>query len=92
MTNLIEKLRNHLKTVVVICLALLAVISGLSLLIDSSHAHSWADRYIPFFWSFFGFAAAAAIIGITHVLRRAGIQAPTTFYDRSDATDREEEQ
>jgi hypothetical protein len=92
MTNFIEMLRNHLTTVVVICLALLAVISGLSLLIDKGHAHSWAEQHLPFFWSIFGFAAAAAIIGITRVLRRAGIQAPTNFYDRSDATDREEEQ
>lgn len=90
MTNLIEFLRIHFKTVVVICLALLAVVSGLSLLVDTSHAHSWVEKHLPFFWSFFGFAAAAAIIAITRVLRRAGIHAPSDFYARSGATDREE--
>lgn len=91
MTSLIEYLRARLKTVVIVCFVLLGLIAGSSLLVDSSHAHTWAEQHLPFFWSFFGFGAAAAIIGFARWFGGSGIQAPTDFYDRPNSTPGEEE-
>jgi len=91
MTNLIAYLQAHLKTVVTVCLVLLAVIAGSTLLVDTHHAHTWAEQHVPFFWSFFGFAAAAVIIGVARWFGRSGIQAPTDFYTSPTSTPCEEE-
>ena len=91
MTNLIASLQAHLKTVVVVCFVLLGLIAGSSLLVDTHHAHTWAEQHVPFFWSFFGFAAAAVIIGVARWFGRSGIQAPTDFYDCSTSITCEEE-
>jgi S-adenosylmethionine/arginine decarboxylase-like enzyme len=91
MTNFIEYLQAHLKMVVAVCFVLLAGIAGSTLMIDSSHAHTWAEKHVPFFWSFFGFSAAAVIIGITRWLGRSGIQASPDVYTCSTSTACEEE-
>lgn len=83
MTNLIASLQARLKTVTALCYTALALIAGLSLLVDTGHAHSWVEQHVPFFWSLFGFAAAAAIIGLARWFGRSGIQAPADIYDRS---------
>jgi len=91
MTNLIASLQAHLKTVIVVCFVLLAVIAGSSLTVDTHHAHTWAEQHVPFFWSFFGFAAAAVIIGVARWFGRSGIQAPIDFYDCSTSKSCEED-
>ncbi len=91
MTNLIAYLQVHLRTVVAVCFALLAVIASSTFLIDTHQAHTWVEQHIPFFWSFFGFAAAAVIIGTTRWLGRSGIQARTDFYACPTSTSCEEE-
>ena len=91
MTTLIAYLQARLKTVVTICLALLAAIAVASLLVDTHHAHSWAERHVPFFWSLFGFAAAVLIIGTARWFGRSGIQAPADVYDRTLLPCEEEE-
>lgn len=83
MTALIAYLQARLKTVVTICCVLLAVIAGASLTIDTHHAHTWVEQHVPFFWSLFGFAAAAIIIGVARWFGRSGIQAPADVYDRT---------
>jgi hypothetical protein len=92
MTAFLSFLRAHPRTVTTVCIALLALVAGSSLLIDSHHAHTWAEQHVPFFWSLFGFAAAAVIIGVTRLLGRSGIQAPTDFYTCSNSTLCEEEE
>jgi predicted tellurium resistance membrane protein TerC len=91
MTTLIEYLQARLKIVAVICCVLLAVIAGGSLLVDTHHAHTWAEQHVPAFWSLFGFAAAAIIIGAARWFGGSGIQAPTDFYERTTSTPCEEE-
>ena len=91
MTNLIASLQAHLRTVVVLCFVLLGLVAGSSLLIDTHHAHTWAEQHVPFFWSFFGFGAAAVIIGVARWFGRSGIQAPTDFYARPTSTPCEED-
>ena len=83
MTHFIASLQAHRKTVVAVCLILLGLIAGSTLLVDTHHAHTWVEQHLPFFWSFFGFAAAAVIIGVARWFGRSGIQAPTDFYDSS---------
>lgn len=83
MTNHIDSLRAQQKAVNALCLTALGLIAGSSLLVDTGHAHSWVEQHVPFFWSLFGFAAAAAIIGLARWLGRSGIQAPADVYDRS---------
>ncbi len=89
MIAVIKYLQARLKTVVVVCCVLLAVIAASSLLVDTHHAHSWVEQHVPFFWSLFGFAAAAVIIGVTRWFGRSGIQAPTDFYTRSQSSEEE---
>jgi predicted tellurium resistance membrane protein TerC len=91
MTTLIATLQARVKTVVAVCFALLAVVAVASLLIDTHHAHTWAEQHVPFFWSLFGFAAAAAIIGVARWFGRSGIQAPADAYDRTLLPCEEEE-
>jgi hypothetical protein len=92
MTAFFAYLQAHPRIVVTVCTVLLTLVAGSSLLIDSHHAHTWAEQHVPFFWSMFGFAAAAVIIGVTRLLGRSGIQAPTDFYTCSNSTPCEEEE
>ncbi len=91
MTNLITYLQAHLKTVMAVCLVLLVVIAGSSFMVDTHHAHTWVEQHVPLFWSFFGFCAAAVIIGVARWFGRSGIQAPTDFYSSSASTPCEED-
>ena len=77
MTNLLASLQANEKTVRAVCWALLAVFAGATFFVDNLHAHTWAERHVPFFWSFFGFGAAAVIIGVA-----AGWVAPASRPDR----------
>lgn len=91
MTNLIASLQAHLKTVVVVCFVLLGLVAGSALLVDTHHAHTWVEQHMPFFWSFFGFCAAAVIIGVARWLGRSGIQVSIDYYDCPNSTTCEEE-
>jgi hypothetical protein len=82
MNTLIDYLRERIKAVVWTCYGILALVLALSLYVDKSHAHSWAEQYIPFFWSFFGFAAAAAIIGFARWFGHSGIMTREDYYDK----------
>ena len=73
MNTLIEYLRERLRIVIGTCYGFLGLILAYSLLVDKSHAHTWAEKYIPFFWSLFGFAAAAIIIGFAYWFGHSGI-------------------
>ena len=57
MIGVIKYLQARLKTVVVVCYVLLAVIAACSNLVDTHHAHTWVEQHVPCFWSLFGFAA-----------------------------------
>lgn len=81
MTNLIDSLQTNKKPLVWTCLFLLAVIAGFSMVIDTSHAHSWVEQHIPAFWSIFGFAAAIVIIAVSRWLGRSGLQVTEDYYE-----------
>lgn len=80
MSNLIDYLRDRLDLVIKTCYGALALALAYSLYVDSSHAHTWAEQNIPFFWSLFGFAAAAIIIGAARWFGHSGIMTRNDFY------------
>ena len=92
MSGLVDFIQTHGQAVKAVCWVLLGVVAGSSLLADTHHAHTWVEQHVPFFWSFFGFGAAAAIIGIARWFGGSGIQARPDFYDSSEAAACEEEQ
>ena len=84
MNKLIDYLRDRLETVIKTCYGMLAIVLAYSLYVDTSHAHTWVEQNIPFFWSLFGFAAAAIIIGTAYWFGHSGIMARKDFYDEKD--------
>jgi len=84
MNNLIDYLRDHLKTVIKTCYGILALVLAYSMYVDKSHAHTWVEQNVPFFWSFFGFGAAAIIIGVAYWFGHSGIMARKDFYDEKN--------
>ncbi|MFP7753497.1 hypothetical protein ACLG6S_02370 [Thermodesulfobacteriota bacterium B35] len=82
MIRLIEYLQEHLRCVVWACYFLLAAIVVFASMVDRGHAHTAVERSIPFFWSIFGFVAAAVIIGIAYWYGRSGIMVDEDYYER----------
>lgn len=83
MIKFIEYLQTRMKTVIMVCYVLLILTAAFAVIVDKHHAHTWVEQNIPFFWSIFGFCAAAAIIGIARWFGKAGIQVPEDYYEQS---------
>ncbi len=83
MKNLIDSLRDRLNAVTLTCYIALGLILAFSLYVDTSHAHTWVEKNIPFFWSFFAYGAAATIIGFARWFGHSGIMARPDYYDAS---------
>ena len=81
---IIEYLRERLDTVIKTCYGILAVVLAFSLYVDTSHAHTWVEKNVPFFWSLFGFVAAAVIIGAAYWYGHSGIMARKDYYENDD--------
>lgn len=81
MNKLIDYLRERLANVVWICYGILALVLAFSLTVDTSHAHTSVEK-LPFFWSVFGFGAAAAIIGFARWFGHSGIMTRPDYYDQ----------
>ena len=69
-------------------LRLCAIVFGAALLIwsmaavDTSHAHTWMEKYIPWFWSLFGFCSCCILIFFVKWFGNSGIQTREDFYDK----------
>lgn len=81
MNKLIDYLRERLANVVWICYGILALVLAFSLTVDTSHAHTTVEK-LPFFWSVFGFGAAAVIIGFARWFGHSGIMTRPDYYDQ----------
>ncbi|NNK94578.1 MAG: hypothetical protein HKP41_09535 [Desulfobacterales bacterium] len=57
-----------------------AVIIG-SFMVDTSHAHTWAEKNIPGFWSIFGVVSCFILIFFARWLAKAGITKEENYYD-----------
>lgn len=50
--------------------------------VDTSHAHTWLEKYIPGFWAIFAFLATCILIFVAGWFGRSGIQTREDYYDR----------
>ena len=83
LARLIEFLRNHLKTVVRLCLAVLALlvlVDAIPAVVDKEHAHAFVER-LPGFWAVFGFVGCVVLIIASKAFGHAGIMQPEDYYD-----------
>ena len=84
LVQLIEYLRNHLKTVIRICIGVLAVVFLWdALLVSKEHAHTQIE-HLPGFWSVFGFVACALIVILSKWYGHAGIMTREDYYDTKE--------
>jgi hypothetical protein len=85
LVKFIEFLRNHLRTVVRICYAVLGLLILLDLLlVNKEEAHTPVE-HLPAFWSVFGFVACVAIILLSKWFGHAGIMKKENYYDEPDS-------
>ena len=81
LVQLIEFLRNRLKTVIRVCFGLLALlILADAFLVDKEHAHTRLE-HLPAFWSIFGFLGCVVIISGSKWFGHAGIMTREDYYD-----------
>ncbi len=83
LVKLIEFLRKHLKTLIWICyavLALLVVVDAIPALVNKEHAHTKLE-HMPGFWSLFGFIACALIVIVSKWYGHTGIMTREDYYD-----------
>jgi hypothetical protein len=81
MTRLIEYLRENPKTGRFILYLGGAIILVWSLTSDTSHAYTWAEKYIPGFWALFGLVSCVVLIFFSAWLTRAGLSRKEDYYD-----------
>ena len=79
--HLIDFLRDRLKLVIIGCYIVIALIIVWSLNVDTSHAHTWAEKVIPGFWALFGLGSCVLIIFFARLISRAGIMTREDYYD-----------
>lgn len=81
MLRFIEYLRARLRTVVKICLGLLAcLVLADALLVDKEHAHTWIEG-LPGFWTLFGLIGCMLLIILSKWFGHAGIMTREDYYD-----------
>jgi hypothetical protein len=83
LAQLIQFLRDRLKTVVRVCLVVLAVlvlIDAIPGVVDKEHAHTSAEHW-PAFWAVFGFVGCVILILASKAFGQAGIMQREDYYD-----------
>ncbi len=94
LVKLIEYLRNHLKTVVRVCLgvlALLMLLDALPFVVNKEEAHTHLEHF-PAFWSVFGFLGCVAIILVSKWFGHAGIMQREDYYEEDQPVNDAESQ
>lgn len=82
MTSLIDYLQKRQRGVRYVFFGAVAVILIGSLLVDTSHGHTWMEKYIPGFWSIFAIVSCIVLIFFARWLAAAGIEREEDYYDR----------
>ena len=49
--------------------------------VDTSHAHTWAERYIPGFWALFTLLACLVLVFFARWFGKSGIMTREDYYD-----------
>jgi len=79
--EIIDYLRDRLKSVIKICYGVLALLVVIDVLvIDKHHAHTRIE-HLPGFWSMFGFVACVLIIILSKWFGHQGIMTREDYYD-----------
>jgi len=89
LVQLIEFLRNRLKTVIRLCCAvliLLVLLDAIPAIVDKHEAHTAAE-HLPGFWSVFGFIGCAVLIIVSKWFGHAGIMQPEDYYEKDQPTE-----
>lgn len=77
----IEFLQTRLKLLIISCYVGIAAIFVWSLTVDTHHAHTWAEKFIPGFWSLFGIGSCVLIVFIARLIAKAGVMTREDYYD-----------
>lgn len=81
LVQLIEYLHNRLKTVIRVCLGVLAlVVLADAVLVNKAEAHTKWEHF-PGFWAVFGFVGCALIIILSKWYGHAGIMTREDYYE-----------
>ena len=81
MIRLIDFLLVRQRAVRALFFGLAAAVVVWSLTVDTSHAHTWFERFIPGFWSLFGLLSVLVLIFVARWLAGAGIAQEEDYYD-----------
>ena len=81
MTQIIDFILEKRKVAAVFLVVLIFGIFLWSLSVDTSHAHTWAEKHIPGFWSLFGIASCIILIFVARWFSSAGISKGEDYYD-----------
>lgn len=82
MIQLIDFIKKHSKNVKIGALILSGIILLWSVVgVDTHHAHTWAEKHIPCFWSLFTLLAAIVVIGLANFVGKI-IQTREDYYDK----------
>jgi hypothetical protein len=82
--RLIEFLRDHLRTVVRIAIAVLLVLvllDAVPAIVDKEHAHTVAE-HIPAFWSVFGLLGCLLLVIVSKTFGHLFVSRSEDYYDR----------
>lgn len=80
--DLIDFLKKHQQSArgyAIVAIAIMLVWSYLG--VDTHHAHTWMEVYIPGFWSIFAVLCCIVLIYFSRWLGRSGVEAEEDYYD-----------
>jgi succinate dehydrogenase hydrophobic anchor subunit len=82
LVKLIDFFRDRLRAVIYVSYGVLAFLVILDIVaVDKTHAHTWMEKYIPGWWSLFGFVACVLIIILSKWYGHLGIMTREDYYD-----------
>ncbi len=81
MTRIIDFIAKRHKLATAVLVVVMITIFLWSLTVDTSHAHTWAEKYIPGFWSLFGIVSCIVLIFVARWFSSAGIAKGEDYYD-----------
>lgn len=79
--QLIDYLRSKIQLLTYFFFIGIIGVAVWSLRVDLHHAHTWAEKHIPFFWGLFGIGSATLIIFFSRWFGRGGIKTREDYYD-----------
>ena len=81
MIHVIDFISQKRKGAVMVLVALFIGIVLWSFTVDTSHAHTWAEKHIPGFWSLFGIGSCTVLIFVSRWFSKSGISREEDYYD-----------